>query len=137
MVVGYGRVGRALAARLRALGAEVTVCAPTADQRAAAAAGACRALPLDRLPDAAAGADFLFNTVPAPVIGADALGNLPDDALLMDLASPPGGFDRPAVEVRGIALRRSPGIPGRVVPLTAGLVLADVVEELVPAGGGA
>ncbi|HEX6989546.1 MAG TPA: NAD(P)-dependent oxidoreductase [Bacillota bacterium] len=134
VVVGFGRVGRSLAVRLRALGAEVTVCARSAGQRAAAAAEGCRALPLPLPAAALAGADFVFNSVPAPVIGGPALASCPRQALLMDLVAPPGGFDGTAAAARGLEVRRSLGIPGRVTPLSAGRILADAVEELFCGG---
>lgn len=132
-VLGFGRVGQALAQRLLALGAEVTVCARDPAGLARAAALGCRAVTLSRLDRALAGADMVFNTVPAPVVDGRALQACPDGVLLIDLASPPGGFDRPAVEQRGLAFRWSLGIPGRVTPRTAGLILADTVEDLVAA----
>ena len=85
LVLGYGRVGRALASRLRALGAEVTVYARREAQRALAACQGCRTL--ERLPETPEGYHILFNTVPAPLLPRAAEG-----VLNIELASAPGGF---------------------------------------------
>ena len=66
-VVGYGRIGRALALRLRGVGAKVTVLA-----RSAAARATARADGMDAEPIAGEHAGqwrFVFNTVPAGVAG--------------------------------------------------------------------
>lgn len=79
-IVGFGHVGRRLAARLRALGAEVRVCDPPL-QRAVAEGRLDPALPWDRLAidepfvslrDAVAGARVLTTHVPLQRSGPDA-----------------------------------------------------------------
>jgi dipicolinate synthase subunit A len=39
------------------------------------------------------GFPLVFNTVPAPVLGGDRLARLPDHAVVIELASAPGGDD--------------------------------------------
>ncbi len=64
LVIGFGRLGRALAPRLRALGARVWVCARRYEQRAAAESMGLGSEGTDRLPDWLCSYDLVFNTVP-------------------------------------------------------------------------
>ena len=117
LVLGYGRLGRALAARLRALGCRVTVYARRPESRAWAEAEGCRSL---EDPGEGRGYDFLFNTVPEPI-----LERAPEDCLCLELASKPGGFrDR-----RGVL--PCSGLPGKTAPETAALVLKASIDRIL------
>ena len=124
LILGFGRIARALAPRLRALGAEVTVYARSEAQRALAECLGCRAL--ESLPDKPEGYSILFNTVPAPLLPGAAEG-----ALNIELASAPGGFR----DASGVVIAR--GLPGKSAPLSAaeallGPILAIIREEETP-----
>ena len=124
LILGFGRIARALAPRLRALGAEVTVYARSEAQRALAECLGCRAL--ESLPDKPEGYSILFNTVPAPLLPGAAEG-----ALNIELASAPGGFR----DASGVVIAR--GLPGKAAPLSAaeallGPILAIIREEETP-----
>ena len=93
LVLGFGPVGRALAVRLAALGARVTVAARRPVQRAMAEELGLRAVPLTELAAEAAAFDTVVNTIPAPVLTAQVLAALPKKSLIVDLASKPGGTD--------------------------------------------
>ena len=67
LVLGFGPVGQALAVRLSALGAGVTVCARRPEQRALAESFGLRAAPLTALAGLAPAFDTVVNTIPAPV----------------------------------------------------------------------
>ncbi len=115
LVLGYGRIGRALAYRLRALGSRVTVYARRADSRAWAEAEGCR---VQDTPEAA-GFQFLFNTVPEPV-----LEEAPAGAVCLELASKPGGFRNR----KGVL--PLPGLPGKTAPETAAAVLKASIDRI-------
>ena len=124
LILGFGRIARALAPRLRALGAEVTVYARSEAQQALAECLGCRAL--DSLPEKPEGYSILFNTVPAPLLPGAAEG-----ALNIELASAPGGFR----DASGVVIAR--GLPGKAAPLSAaeallGPILAIIREEETP-----
>ena len=90
LVTGYGRVGQAVADRLTALGARVTVGARSPAQRALARSRGGAALPLEGLAAAAPGFDTAVNTIPAPVLTGPVLAALRPGSLIVDLASAPG-----------------------------------------------
>ena len=93
LVIGYGRIGMALAPRLRGLGMDVTVCARRCETRALAEMQGFAAVPMEQLPAAAKAAPVIFNTVPALVLDETVLKGLPQETLVIDLASRPGGTD--------------------------------------------
>ena len=61
----------------------------------------------------------IFSTPPAEVITKNALENIGRDAMLVDLASPPFGFDLNAAQVLGLNAWREQGLPGRYCPVSA------------------
>lgn len=130
-VIGYGRVGRVLARTLSALGANVTVLARKADARAWARVDGCACADIERLADLAPRFICVFNTVPAPVIGAKTLVLLPAGALVIDLASSPGGVDFGAAEKAGVRCISALSLPGRVAPDTAGMIIAETIENIL------
>jgi dipicolinate synthase subunit A len=118
-IVGHGTIGGLLARTLVLLGAHVTVVARNPVQRAAARAAGAEAVPLDALAFAAARSAVLVSTVPAPVVGRDALTGMSRGALVMDLAAPPGGVDLAAAEELGLVAVWARGL-GRRAPVTVG-----------------
>ena len=135
LVLGYGRVGRALAARLRGLGALVTVAARSAEQRALAQSEGCRAIPLTELAEAAPAFDTAVNTIPAPVLGRETLQKLRPGALVVDLASRPGGTDFAAAQTAGVRAIHALSLPARCAPETAGEFVARAVLDILQERG--
>ena len=131
LVLGYGRVGRAVARRLQALGAWVTVVARSAEQRASARCAGCRAAPLEQLSRLLPGFDAVVNTIPAQVLGRAELSCLPAGALVIDLASRPGGTDFAAARQLGIRAEHALSLPTRCAPRTAGELVADTVLNIL------
>ena len=132
LVLGYGRVARALTKRLVALGARVTVVArnPRQLEEAAAAGASRRALFL--LGEEIRKAEIVFNTIPAPVLTAGILEEAPSRLLIIDLASEPWGTHLDAAERKGIKPFPAQGLPGKVAPETAGNLathLPGLIEE--------
>lgn len=118
-VVGFGNVGAHLARTLRSLAADVHVFARNPVQRAEAEAFGARTHDLSALADPGLGLTLLFSTVPAPVVDRAVLSALPEGALTMDLAAPPGGVDREAAAELGVPFVWARGL-GRRAPVTVG-----------------
>ena len=131
LVLGFGPVGRALAVRLAALGARVTVAARRPVQRAMAEELGLRAVPLTELAAAAAAFDTVVNTIPAPVLTAQVLAALPKGCLIVDLASKPGGTDFAAARRLGHTALHALSLPTVWAPETAGEALARTVQAIL------
>ena len=131
LVIGYGRLGRALAPRLAALGARVTVAARRYEALAWAEGFGFAACPLGELGECLCGFDLAVNTVPAPVLGAAELGELKEGCLVIDLASLPGGVDLAAAERLGVKAVRALSLPGKVAPATAAAALRTAICHIL------
>lgn len=124
LIAGYGRIGRRLARKLLPLGAAVTVAARSASARTEAALDGCGAVTVEDAP--AAGYDAVVNTVPAVLFGAEEIAAF-GGAALIELASPPYGFDLAAAEEMGKRIHLSSGLPGKCAPESA----AEAVKATV------
>ena len=91
LILGAGRVSRALQPRLHALGAAVTVAARRCTDLARCEGEGCRGIPFAELDAVLPDFRLIINTVPAQVLGKNRLHLLRKDALVLDLASKPGG----------------------------------------------
>lgn len=128
-VLGFGRIGKATAAYLRALGAEVRVYVRRAEAKREAEAQGFRAGLLDganALPEA-----LVFGTVPAPAPALAAL-TVEDDTLIYDLggALPAFLFTARGDTVPVCALR---GAPGVFAPKAAGELYGGAVLSFINA----
>lgn len=135
LVLGYGRVGRAVAQRLQALGAQVTVAARRPGPRAQAESDGCQSIPLTELEQAAPEFDAVVNTIPAPVLGPEILVRLAPKALVVDLASKPGGTDFEAARAVGVRAIHALSLPARCAPVTAGQFVAQAVLAILQERG--
>lgn len=131
VVIGFGRCGLPLARTLQGLGAEVTVAARRPEVLAQAQVLGFRAIPVELLDLSVRAADFIFNTVPAPVLGEDILVKARQDAIIVDIASAPGGTDFKAAKRLGLKSFLAPGLPGKVAPVSAGKILAKVYINIL------
>lgn len=127
LLLGYGRIARLLARELQKAGALVTAAARSGEQRAWAEAEGIEALPLDALSGALDRFDVIIGTIPAPVLTEPLLALVPKDALLLELASAPGGIDAAAAHERGLRYIRAPGLPAKYAPERAAVILRDAV----------
>ena len=130
VVLGYGRCGSALCRRLAALGAKVTAAARRREQLARIYADGHTPCDINKLSPALDGCEVVFNTVPAPVLPEELLRRLPPEALVVELASAPGGCDAAVAEAMGLRYRNAPGLPGKAAPRTAGEYLGQVIRGL-------
>ena len=93
LVVGYGRIGKVLSKMLKGIGANVTVSARKCSDLAWISARGFNSLHSHNLSKNISDFDVIFNTVPAMILDKSTLQNVNPDALIIDLASKPGGVD--------------------------------------------
>ena len=74
---------------------------------------------------------MIFNTVPALVLPRERLALARPDALLLELASAPYGFDLLQARKLGLRAELESGIPGRYCPRTAAKILWRYIEREV------
>ena len=116
LVIGWGRIGKCLAALLKALEADVTVAARKETDRAILEALGYRTQPADSI--APEGYRVILNTVPVMV-----LPESPAGCLKIDLASTPG--------LGGADVLHARGLPGKDAPEASGTLIARTVMRLL------
>ncbi|KJR45270.1 Dipicolinate synthase subunit A [Desulfosporosinus sp. I2] len=130
-VLGLGRLGWTIARMLKGMGAHVTGVARKPADLARAEEMGIRAVHFSDLEDEIGSAEIIFNTVPHRILDQVMLDCLNHDAVIIDLASIPGGTDFEYAEMLGIKALLAPGLPGIVAPKTAGKMLAKVYPQLI------
>lgn len=131
MVLGLGRTGFTLARTLQGLGATVKVGVRRESLFARAHEMRFEPFYLDDLVRQARDVDLLFNTIPTMIVTAQVIAALPPHAVVIDLASQPGGTDFRYAEKRGIKAMLAPGLPGIVAPKTAGRIMANSLAQII------
>lgn len=130
-ILGLGRTGFMLARVLDGVGARVTVIDRGAADRARAYGEGWVAYPFSDLAAIIERADVIFNTVPAMVLTGNILARTKADVLIIDLASDPGGTDFKAAATLKRQAILALGLPGKVAPRTAGLILARIYPTII------
>lgn len=131
LVLGYGRIGKLLAHRLRGMGARVSVSARKWGDLAQIRAMGYTALDTRRLEGRLGEFDAIVNTVPAPVLGRARLAECKTGALCLDLASRPGGVDFAAAGELGLHTVWALHLPGEVAPASVGAMIRDTIYHIV------
>ena len=129
LVLGYGRCGTVLAQKLKALSSSVTVCGNVPAELARAETMGMDTLPLERLEEAAGEYEYIYNTIPAPVIKEEILEKLQEEALIIDIASGRGGVDYQAAERLGVNALHCLGLPGKYAGKISAKRLTDYVLD--------
>lgn len=99
---------------LKGMGASVTGVARRPDVLARAVEMGFRAVHFEDLEEEIRRAEIIFNTVPTLILDRTILDRVSRDAVIIDLASIPGGTDFEYAEMLGIKALLAPGLPGLV-----------------------
>lgn len=119
LIIGWGRIGRCLAALLWALEADVTIAARREDQRAMAHALGYHAEDTGQLGHNLNSFRLIFNTAPAPVLSEEQAAHCRDNCLKIDLASTLGIAGKHVIWARGLPGKDAPESSGRLIAKTA------------------
>ena len=135
LVIGYGRIGKLLSAKLKAMGAYVTASARKPADLAWIKASGCTAVDTSALEPILAKQDVIFNTVPTLVMDRRRLSLVKKGGLCIDLASKPGGIDFEAAAELGVRVIWALSLPGEVAPVSSGAAIRDTVYNLLSERG--
>lgn len=130
-VLGFGRTGVTLARLLGAMGARTRVVARKQEHLARITEMNLVPVSFEQMTETLGEADVIFNTIPALVLTGEVLEKVSPEAVIIDLASAPGGTDFRVAETMGIKAVLAPGLPGKVAPKTAGRNLARVITRFL------
>lgn len=135
LILGYGRIGKLLAKYLQALGAHVTVTARKYGDLAWIDAAGFPAMHTHAISGNLSHFDLIFNTIPSLTLTADRLAELKPGCLCIDLASKPGGIDFSAAKKLGVRAIWELSIPGKVAPVTAGMIMKQTIYNIMDEWG--
>lgn len=127
LVVGFGRVAKALTKVLAALGAYVTVMARKQSDFAFCELYGYRTAKFSELDFGNEDYDVIFNTVPEKIFTEHVLSRISSKTVIIDLASRPGGVDFEAASSLGLTVNWALSLPGKVAPVTAGKIIAKSI----------
>lgn len=131
LVTGYGRIGKILSKMLRDMGADVTVSARKCSDFAWIAANGYSSIRSDEIAGHVGDFDVIFNTVPHLLLDEFALAAMKPDAMIIDLASLPGGVDTEAAARYSVKVIQAQSLPGRVAPVTAAQIVKDTILNII------
>ena len=131
LITGYGRVGKVLAEKMSALGADVTVSARKCSDFAWIEERGIKPIHTSELINYASSFDLIVNTVPAVVFTKEILREVRKDALVIDLASKPGGVDFETAKILGKNVIWALSIPGKSAPITSGKIIKETIMNIL------
>jgi dipicolinate synthase subunit A len=131
LVIGYGRLGKLLAQRLKGLGARVTVSARNYADLAWIQASGYLPEHTDQLDGWLGGYGLIVNTVPTMVLDGARLADIDPECLVIDLASKPGGVDYEAATRLGVKVIHALSLPGKVAPETSGKIICNTIYHMI------
>ena len=131
LVIGFGRIGKILAHRLRGMGARVTVSARKYGDLAWIEAYGYEPEHTGQLTGWLSSYDLIINTVPIRVLDFPQLLDLKEDCLVIDLASRPGGVNLKAASQLGVKVIWALSLPGKVAPATSGKIIRDTIYHIL------
>ena len=131
LILGFGRIGKVLARKLAGLSAKVTCAARKDEDLAWIEAYGHKSLNINNLGENLRPFDIIINTVPHIILTEQKLEYVRKDALLIDLASNPGGIDKKAIKDRNLKFVWALSLPGKVAPTTSAEFIKETVYNIL------
>ncbi len=131
LILGAGRIAKALIDMLSGFHTEITVAARKSSDLAWAKLYGCKAAHINALGDIIGDSEIIFNTVPAVILNEELLKKTASDCLIIDLASKPGGVEFDAAGMLGVKVLWLLSLPGKVAPVTSGEVIAETIGNIL------
>ena len=125
LVMGFGRIGKVLAKMLDGIGAKVSCEARKNEDISWIKAYGYNPIHLNDLNENLNKFDIIINTIPFQILDTERLDLVKDEAIIIDLASNPGGVDRKAAREKGVKVIWALSLPAKVAPLTS----AEFIKE--------
>ncbi len=125
LVMGFGRIGKVLAKMLNGIGAKVYCEARKNEDISWIKAYGYNPIHLNDLDENLSKFDIIINTIPFQLLVGDRLDLIKKEAIVIDLASNPGGIDRKAASEKGLKIIWALSLPAKVAPITS----AEFIKE--------
>ncbi len=125
IVFGYGKIGKPLVKVLHTLGAKVIVGTDVVID------DYDYFLTTNTYEHLLAGADIIINTVPKILLDSSNMGSINRQCYLLDVASYPYGIDIEEALKLGLIYKQLPGIPGKISPKSASLIISKKINKYI------
>lgn len=123
LIIGWGRIGKCLAKKLKALGADICVAARKETDRATLCALGYRTEDPSALQHCLMRYRVIFNTAPDAVLTKSQTLYCRPDCVKIDLASIQGIYGSDVIHARGL--------PGKQTPESSGILIANTIIRLL------
>ena len=130
LVLGFGRIGKVLSKMLDGIGAKVACEARKTTDLAWIKAYGYEPVNLIELKENLHKYDIIINTIPYIVLTREMLQEVKEDALIIDLASNPGGVDRKVAREKEIKVIWALSLPGKVAPITSAEFMKETLLNM-------
>ena len=131
LILGFGRVGKIVANKFSKLSAIVTCAARKVSDLAWIKAYGYNNLNINDMLYDLKDFDIIINTVPQTILKEKELKHVNSEALLIDLASAPGGIDGKAAVNMGLNFIWALALPGRIAPTSSAKFIKDTVYTIL------
>ena len=131
LVLGFGRVGKTLANKLKLLNCDVTCATVNDDESAWIRAYGYIAKNLNDIDEDYMKFDVIINTIPSLILKKEKIIFFREDVLLIDLASEPGGVDKEYVKERDIRYIHALALPGKAAPYTSAEFIKEAIYQAI------
>lgn len=131
IVLGYGRIGKVLSKMLYGIGANVHVEARNYSDLAWIKNNGYIPIYLKDLKTYLPQMNVVFNTIPQMILNKELLKSIDSNCIIIDLASKPGGVDLEAAKELEIRAISALGLPGKVAPVTAAMVIKETIYNII------
>lgn len=131
LVMGYGRIGKILSKMLKGVGANIYCEARNNKDLAFINAMGYNEVNISKLEEALPNMDYIFNTVPVKLLNENMLKLVKKEAVIIDLASNPGGVDFQKARELELNVVWALALPGKIAPKTAAIYLKDTIDNLL------
>lgn len=130
LILGFGRVAKTLAVKLKGLSANVTCAARKPEDKAWIQAYGYNYININTLGENLEKFDIIINTVPNLILTKDRLQYVNKECLLIDLSSKPGGMDEEAIKEYGLNMKWALALPGKVAPTTTARFIKEIIYKI-------
>lgn len=131
LILGFGRVAKTLAIKLKGLSKEITCMARKYKDFAWIDTLGFNVDNINNLEKNIRKYDLIINTVPHIILTEDKLKNVRNDTLIIDLASKPGGVDVKAVNKFNLKYIWALALPGKVAPISSARYIKDAIYNII------
>ena len=131
LILGFGRVGKIVANKFSKMSALVTCAARKVSDLAWIKAYGYNSLNINDMLYDLKEFDIIINTVPQTILSERELKHIDAEALLIDLASSPGGIDGKMAKSMGLNFIWALALPGRIAPSSSAKFIKDTVYTII------